>query len=140
MFRMRKPLQTPPVYFSKPNGPVYSLPETIEVILLALHVNRLGFRPDQRTLTKIEILKERIPLLLPSMDEMAIAAMMSVLTGCGKQVKVRGRYVDRGIFEFDSWVGAFDQRSNNLDECHSITDDWLSEFINHGQPLNVLMI
>lgn len=138
MFSVKAP-SAPTVYFSKPNGPVYTLEEVVEVLLIALHLNFKGCRPDGVILDKNRLLRERIPQLLPSMDEKAIAVMMSILTGCGTQVKVRNRWVDRGEFEFDTWVGALGYRDMNIRESGGITDEWLKEFTNHGKPLNVMM-
>lgn len=138
MFSVKAP-SAPTVYFSKPNGPVYTLEEVVEVLLIAIHLNFKGNRPDGVILDKTRLLRERIPQLLPSMDEKAIAVMMSILAGCGTQVKVRNRWVDRGEFEFDTWVGALGYRDINIRESVAITDEWLKEFTNHGKPLNVMM-
>lgn len=138
MLNVKAP-SAPTVYFSKPNGPVYTLEEVVEVLLIALHLNFKGYRPDGVILDKNRVLRERIPQLLPSMDEKAIAVTMSILTGCGTQVKVRNRWVDRGEFEFDTWAGALGYRDINIRESAGITDEWLKEFTNHGKPLNVMM-
>lgn len=138
MFTMRSPHQ-PTVYFDKPKGPVYELGEVIPVILLGLHIRYLEDK-SLKTLDRPKILSEIINRLLPSMDDGSLKVMMSVLTGCGKQIKLRGAWVDRGEFEFDTWVAEMGYRDLNHLECKGITEDWLRDFVNHGKPLNVMML
>lgn len=137
MFPIKSP-QKPTVIFDKPTGSIHSVDDVLRTLLIALRINFLRIRSDGIIHPRYIVLRECIPGLLPQMDERAISVMMSILTGCGKQVKVGNRWVDRGEFEFDTWVGGSGLRDYNSQESPAITSDWLTQFTTLGKPINVM--